>query len=357
MYHQRYHRQTILAGFGPEAQEKLGRSKILIIGAGGLGVPVLTYLNAMGVGTLGIVDNDVVSLSNLHRQVLYSETDIGRAKVDVALERLKVQNSETKLNGHRTFLTKENALEIIAKYDVIVDASDNFPTRYLVNDGCVILKKPFIYGALYGFEGQVSVFNHKGGPTYRCLFPTMPKPDEVPDCNENGVLGILPGIIGNFQALETVKVVTGVGETLSGRLLLFDALSNSFQKIGFPTKSQNLGLEALRPSYEFGCDTDFSSMEAADFLELADKGPPQLIDVRTSKEFAGNHLPMAHNIPLSELVTRQNEIDFDKKVYVVCQSGVRSKKAIVRLRESRPDTIFFNISGGMNQIRKHALKY
>ncbi len=356
MHHQRYHRQIILAGFGPEAQEKLGGSKILIIGAGGLGVPVLTYLNAMGVGTLGIVDNDVVSLSNLHRQVLYSETDLGRPKVDVALERLKVQNSETKLKGHNTFLTKENALEIIAEYNVIVDASDNFPTRYLVNDACVILKKPFIYGALYGFEGQVSVFNHKGGPTYRCLFPTMPKPDEVPDCNENGVLGILPGIIGNFQALETVKVVTGVGETLSGKLLLFDALSNSFRKIGFSTKSKNLNINALRPSYDFECDTDLKSLNAEEFLELADESRPQLIDVRTSREFSRNHLEIAKNIPLSELDARHNEIDFNENVYVVCQSGVRSKKAIVRLRESQPDAIFFNISGGMNQIRKHALK-
>jgi adenylyltransferase/sulfurtransferase len=311
----------------------------------------------MGVGTLGIVDNDMVSLSNLHRQVLYSEQDIGRPKVDVALERLKAQNSETELNGHETFLTIENALEIIAEYDVVVDASDNFPTRYLVNDACVISKKPFVYGALYGFEGQVSVFNYKGGPTYRCLFPTMPKPDEVPDCNENGVLGILPGIIGNLQALETVKVVTGVGEPLSGKLLLFDGLSNSFQKIEFSAKPENLQLNGLRPSYDFDCNTDLSAVDAETFLALTDKESPQLIDVRTPKEFSRNHLEIAKNIPLSELNARQNEIDFDEKVYVVCQSGVRSKKAIGQLQDFSPDATFVNVSGGMNQIKKHGVAY
>jgi adenylyltransferase/sulfurtransferase len=390
MNSERYTRQTVLPGFGPEAQEKLRQSKVLVVGAGGLGVPVLTYLNAMGVGTLGIVDNDTVSLSNLHRQVLYSEKDMGRPKVAVALEKLKAQNSETELNGHVTFLTKENALEIIKEYDLVVDASDNFPTRYLVNDACVILKKPFVYGALHGFEGQVSVFNYPDGPTYRCLFPTMPNPDEVPDCNENGVLGILPGIVGNLQALETVKVLTAVGEPLTGKLLLFDALSNSFQKISFSAKSENLKRTSLQSDYNLDCHVELSTtdsgfaerkagpdaskaafkiMDAETFLALIATGgiqsdnpradsltdDLQLIDVRTPKEFARNHMPMAKNIPLSELEARQNEIDFDEPVYVVCQSGLRSRKAIGKLITFRPDVDFINLSGGMNEIRKHGV--
>ncbi|WP_373517197.1 ThiF family adenylyltransferase [Pricia sp.] len=354
---ERYNRQTILSGFGIEAQQKLQGSRVLVVGAGGLGVPVLTYLNAMGVGTLGIADNDVVSLSNLHRQVLFSEEDVGRSKVGVAIEKLGAQNSETVLIAHNTFVTKENALKIIADYDMVVDASDNFPTRYLINDACVILKKPFVYGALHGFEGQVSVFNHDGGPTYRCLFPNMPKADEIPDCNENGVLGILPGIIGNFQALETVKVLTGVGELLAGKLLLFEGLSNTFQKIRFNATSENLKIDVLRPSYDFDCRTDYNAMDAETFLGLEEFDNVQLIDVRTPKEFEQNHLKIAQNIPLSELNIRRNEINFDRSVYVVCQSGIRSKKAIERLVNSRPDAYFINLSGGMNQIKKHGVTY
>lgn len=354
---ERYDRQTILAGFGIAAQKKLHQAKVLIVGAGGLGVPVLTYLNAMGVGRLGIVDNDVVSLSNLHRQVLFSEEEVGQSKVIAAIEKLKGQNSETVFTAHKTFLTNENALRIISDYDVIVDASDNFPTRYLINDACVILKKPFVYGAVHGFEGQVSVFNHNGGPTYRCLFPNMPKSDEVPDCNENGILGILPGIIGNFQALETVKLLTAIGEVLSGKLLLFDALSNAFQKISFSVKPENLKLHALRSSYHFECTTDFNSVQAEAFLDIIKHNSPQLIDVRTPKEFDRNHLEIAMNIPLSELDIRQSEINFDEKVFMVCQSGIRSKKAIERLLRSRPEAHFINLSGGMNQIQKHGVTY
>ncbi len=354
---ERYNRQTILKDFGFEAQKKLQGSKVLVVGAGGLGVPVLMYLNAMGVGRIGIVDNDVVSLSNLHRQVLYSEGDVGRSKVMVAIEKLEVQNTETMLTAYETFLNNENALRMISDYDVVVDASDNFPTRYLINDACVILKKPFVYGALHGFEGQLSVFNHNGGPTYRCLFPNMPKSDEVPDCNENGVLGILPGIIGNLQALETVKLLTGVGEVVSGKLLIFEALSNAFQKISFTVKPENLELHTLRPSYDFKCAADFHSVEAEAFLAIIENNRPQLIDVRTPKEFDRNHLELAMNIPLSELDIRQSEINFNQKVYVVCQSGIRSRKAIERLLNSHSYAHFINLSGGMNQIQKHGVTY
>ena len=354
---ERYDRQTILKEFGMEAQLKLQSAKVLVVGAGGLGVPVLTYLNAMGVGVLGIVDNDVVSLSNLHRQVLYTEKDINKPKVATAVLKLKEQNSETKIISHETFLTRENALDIIADYDIVVDASDNFPTRYLVNDACVILNKPFVYGALHSFEGQVSVFNFEGGPTYRCLFPEMPKADEVPNCNENGVLGIVPGIIGNFQALEAVKILTGIGETLSGKLLLIDGLSSNFQKIRFSVNPENLKIKTLQKSYDFNCEIPVNSIASDAFQQIIDKNEVQLIDVRTPKEFNRNHFSFAKNIPLSELDERHDEISYDAKIYVICQSGVRSRKAVEILKGLHANANLINVEGGMNQISKHAIKY
>ncbi|MBU2945574.1 HesA/MoeB/ThiF family protein [Zobellia uliginosa] len=354
---ERYDRQTILKEFGMEAQLKLQAAKVLVVGAGGLGVPVLTYLNAMGVGTLGIVDNDMVSLSNLHRQVLYSETDVNKSKVVTAAQKLKEQNSETDIISLETYLTPENALRIIADYDMVIDASDNFPTRYLVNDACVILNKPFVYGALHSFEGQVSVFNFEGGPTYRCLFPEMPKADEVPNCNENGVLGIVPGIIGNFQALEAVKMITGIGEVLNGKLLLFDGLFNSFQKIRFSLNPENSKIKALQDSYDFNCEVSVNSITSDDFLQLLAENEIQLIDVRTPKEFEKNSMSFAKNIPLSQLEERQDEIIFEVPVYLVCQSGVRSKKAVNKLKEARANAELINVDGGMNEILKHAIKY
>jgi len=354
---ERYNRQTVLAEFGPKAQKNLLSAKVLVIGAGGLGVPILTYLNAMGVGTLGIVDKDVVSLSNLHRQVLYSESDIGEPKVLVASRKLREQNSETHLITHETFFAKENALRLITEYDVVVDASDNFPTRYLVNDACVILNKPFVYGALHGFEGQVSVFNYNNGPTYRCLFPTMPKSDEVPNCNEHGVLGIIPGIIGNLQALETVKIITGVGESLSGKLLLFNGLSNVFQKIGFSKRLKNSQITELQNTYDFDCELEAKSIAATDFLKTIETKNVELIDVRTEKEFKRNHLEIAINIPLGELVNRKGEIPSEGDLYFICQSGLRSSKAIDQLRNFRLDATLINVSGGMNQITQHAVKH
>lgn len=354
---ERYQRQVILPGFGEEAQQKLQQAKVLVIGAGGLGIPVLTYLNSMGVGTLGIVDNDVVSITNLHRQVAFAEKDVNQPKVTVLARRLREQNSDTKILEYPIFLNRENALNLIQDYDLVVDASDNFPTRYLVNDACVMLKKPFIYGALHGFEGQVSVFNYQGGPTYRCLFPTMPKSDEVPNCNEHGVLGILPGIVGNLQALEAVKVITGLGEALSGKLLLFDALSNNFQKIKFGLRAENLKISGLQSSYDFDCEVGVNEISAEEFSSVLEKDDIQLIDVRTEKEFARNHLSVAKNIPLSELENRWEEIDFNSATYLLCQSGIRSKKAIAKLQKLQPMAQLINVTGGMNQIKLHAAEH
>lgn len=349
MKQNRYIRQTTLKGFGLEGQKKLAAAKILVIGAGGLGVPVLTYLNAMGVGKIGIVDNDTISITNLHRQVLYGHGDVGEPKVSTASEKLKAQNPENEHVVYNTFLNTANALEIIADYDIVVDASDNFPTRYLVNDACVILKKPFVYGALHGFEGQVSVFNYKNGPTYRCLFPQMPKEDEVPNCNEHGVLGIIPGIIGNLQALETVKVVAEIGEVLSGKLLIFDGLQQSYQKINFKLQPDNLKIEKLQDFYEWNDPCEIIPSVPADNLQklLAEKA--QLIDVRTFKEYEEYHLPNSIHIPLKELEPNTSKIDFSVPVYLLCQSGKRSESALKLLQEKQPESSLFSISGGLNK--------
>lgn len=349
MIQNRYIRQTTLKGFGIERQQKLSDAKVFVVGAGGLGVPVLTYLNAMGVGKIGVMDNDVVSITNLHRQVLYVEDDIGLPKVNAALKKLKAQNPDTNIHVYNTFLTTANALEIITEYDIVVDTSDNFPTRYLVNDACVILNKPFVYGALHGYEGQVSVFNYDGGPTYRCLFPKMPKENEVPNCNEHGVLGIIPGIIGNLQALETIKVIAGVGEVLSGKLLIFDGLAQSYQKINFKLQAKNLELKKLQDFYEWNDPCEIIQtirVEKMDTL-LAEKA--QIIDVRTLEEYENYHLPKSVHIPLNELEANTDKIDFSLPVYLLCQSGKRSETALKQLQKQYPNSALFSILGGLNQ--------
>ncbi len=349
MNQNRYIRQTILKDFGTEGQKKLAEAKVLIIGAGGLGVPVLTYLNAMGVGKIGFIDGDIVSETNLHRQVLYGPGDVGQSKVVSGLEKLQKQNSDTELVGYATYLTTKNALEIIEGYDIVVDTSDNFPTRYLVNDSCVILNKPFVYGALHGYEGHLSVFNYNGGPTYRCLYPAMPSENEVPNCNEHGVLGIIPGIVGSLQALEAVKVLTGIGEVLTGRLLLFDGLNQSYQKIKFNCRPENLEIKRLQDFYEWNdpCEV-IPRIDAAEIENLlADKA--QIIDVRTSEEYEKYHLPNSIHIPLNELEAYSGKIDFSIPVYFVCQSGQRSETALKQLRERHADSSLFSILGGLNK--------
>ncbi|MFT5737331.1 MAG: adenylyltransferase/sulfurtransferase [Maribacter sp.] len=353
----RYIRQTILKEFGPDGQRKLANAKVLVVGAGGLGVPVLTYLNAMGVGTLGIVDADVVSISNLHRQVLFTEAMVGLLKVQAAAEQLQKQNPETQINAYPTFLDVSNALEIIGNYDLVVDATDNFPTRYLINDACVILNTPFVYGALHGFEGQVSVFNYQNGPTYRCLFATMPKADAIPDCNENGVLGILPGIVGNLQALEVVKVICGLGEVLSGTLLLYDALTQRMQRMKFSQQSKNLKIDSLADSYHLDCELPLKETGSIAIRPLLIDGRIEVVDVRTQQEFDSDHLQGAKHIPLDQLEQRSHEIDLNKPVYLICQVGIRSQKAIYILQQKFPQKEFINVTGGMNMIDSYANTY
>ncbi len=353
---ERYVRQTQLAAFGEKAQQKLFNAKVLVVGAGGLGIPVLTYLNAMGVGTLGVIDDDIVSLANLQRQVAYQETDIGKSKVAVLVHTLKVQNSETTIYGYPELLRTGNALEIINLYDVVVDASDNFATRYLINDACVILNKPFVYGALHAFEGQVSVFNYKDGPTYRCLFPKMPKVDEVPNCDENGVLGIIPGIIGNLQALEVVKLITGVGEVLSGKLLLFDGLTQNYQKINFKKVVENAKITTLKNHYSFECATSFSTIDTLTFEALLKIKALQLLDVRTAQEYENFQLKNSIHIPLSDIENEIFKLDFNKDIYVICASGIRSQQAIVILQKRHPKSNFIKVSGGIQKLKSYVDK-
>ncbi|HMB64645.1 MAG TPA: HesA/MoeB/ThiF family protein [Eudoraea sp.] len=349
MNSERYIRQIRLGEFGAASQQKLLKARVLVIGIGGLGIPVLQYLNAMGVGTLGMIEQDTVALSNLHRQVLYDEAHVGASKLKVAIKKLHAQNSNTTFKSYEVFLQRENALDIISDYDIVVDASDNFPTRYLVNDACVLLHKPFVYGAIHGFEGQVSVFNYRQGPTYRCLFPDMPGEEEIPDCNEHGVLGVIPGIIGTFQALEVVKIITQIGEILSGKLLIYNGLNQSIQKVSFEPILQNLQLKGLQPTYgELFCGTglEINPHQLQHMIEAGEK--PQMIDVRSAEEFRAFHVQQSVNIPLNELGQRSAEINADKKVYFLCQSGQRSQSAQRQFQKIHPRCKVFSLTGGMD---------
>ncbi len=358
----RYRRQTQLRDFGKEAQAKLGKAKVLMIGAGGLGVPALQYLAGMGVGAIGIIDGDTISLNNLHRQVLYNEHDVGKLKVDIAVEKLNKLNSQVKLQGYPFFLSTENALAIIKAYDLVIDASDNFATRYLINDACVILNKPFIYGAVQQYEGHVSVFNLKGGPTYRCLYPKMPLANEIPDCNTAGILGVVPGIIGCQQALQAIKIITGIGETLSGILQIFDFESDGQTKIKLKADPKNKQINRLQDSYEAPVCGNTESITVGELFKWhTARKPFYLVDVREPKEFDEEHLEGAKSYPLSKL--SENMIRLPKNVILItiCQIGGRSAKAAEMIRKAHSDATVFNVAGGMEQwfdeIGDHLINY
>lgn len=359
----RYNRHIIIPGFGMEAQMKLKQAKVLVIGSGGLGSPVLLYLAAAGVGTLGIVDFDVVDDSNLQRQVLFGVESVGKPKVEAARERLVSLNPHLEIRLHNTHINSSNALNIIKDYDVVADGTDNFPTRYLVNDACVLLDKPNVYASIFQFDGQVSVFNYvdaKGvrGPNYRDLYPTPPPPGLVPSCAEGGVLGVLPGIIGSLQALEVIKVITGVGETLSGRFYTFDALqfeSNTFKikkRADNPISGENPTINELI-DYEQFCgmraveEKQLKEITVRELYDLQVKGDPiQIIDVREPHEYdianIGGEL-----IPLSIIADNADQISRDKKVILHCKVGGRSAKAIKELEEKYGFTNLYNLKGGI----------
>jgi adenylyltransferase/sulfurtransferase len=340
----RYSRHLLLPEVGVAGQRKLRQAKVLLVGAGGLGAPAALYLAAAGVGEIGLVDFDAVDLSNLQRQVLYSTTDVGRPKLEAARERLEGLNPGTRIVPHEVRLTSENALDILAPYDVIVDGTDNFPTRYLVNDAAVLLGKPSVYGSIYRFEGQLSVFDARHGPCYRCLYPEPPPPDLVPSCAEAGVLGVLPGLIGVLQATETVKLILGQGEPLVGRLLLFDALALRFRELKVRKNPHCVLCSAHATQkglidYPAFCGVPSPEAAAAEHdgvpkvepealrSELDSGEPPFLVDVREPGEWAIAHLPGAHLIPKGELAERVDELTRASKLVVYCRSGIRSAEA------------------------------
>lgn len=357
----RYSRHLIMPEVGMEGQLKLKAGKVLTIGAGGLGSPLALYLAAAGVGTIGMVDFDVVDLTNLQRQVLHSTDAVGKPKLESARERLQALNPEVQVKLYETKLTSENALEIIKDYEVVADGTDNFPTRYLVNDACVLLGKPNVYGSIFRFEGQASVFGMPDGPCYRCLYPEPPPPGLVPSCAEGGVLGILPGIIGVIQATETVKLLLGTGEPLAGRLLLYDALRMSFRELKLrkdpncPICSEHRTIHKLIDYNQFcGVDTQPQPSLPSDWeidpvqlKQLLDKRDSLfLLDVREPHEWDICRIPGAHLIPLGRLPSRMNQLNSADNIVAYCRSGVRSGKAVDLLRKSGFQRIK-NLKGGI----------
>jgi len=339
----RYSRHLLLPEVGVAGQRRLRQAKVLLVGAGGLGSPTALYLAAAGVGEIGLVDFDAVDLSNLQRQVLYTTADVGRPKLAAAKERLEALNPGTRVVPYEERLSSENALEILRPYDIVVDGTDNFPTRYLVNDASVLLGKPNVYGSIYRFEGQVSVFDAKRGPCYRCLYPEPPPPDLVPSCAEAGVLGVLPGLVGVLQATETVKLILGKGEPLIGRLLLFDALGVTFRELklrknphcalcsadatqkGLIDYPAFCGVPAPGAAPRTGSVPEVEPEELATELRSAD--PPLLVDVREPEEWAIAHLPGANLIPKAELPERVDELTRARALVLYCRAGTRSADA------------------------------
>jgi adenylyltransferase/sulfurtransferase len=359
----RYSRHTLLPEVGVEGQVKLLNAKVLLLGAGGLGAPSALYLAAAGIGTLGIVDFDAVDASNLQRQILHGTPDVGRSKLQSARNRLTALNPEVRIETYETSLTSANALELFREYDIIVDGTDNFATRYLVNDACVLLRKPNAYGSIFRFEGQASVFATEGGPCYRCLYPEPPPPGLVPSCAEGGVLGVLPGVIGTIQATEAIKLILGAGSTLVGRLLLYDAWLMRFRELKLrrdpecpvcgdrPTIKELIDYEQFcglaQPTAQASATALPPELETTveDLKQRLDAGQVFLLDVREPQEFQIARIAGSTLIPLGDLSKRIGEVPSDRDVIIHCKSGVRSAKA-VRIFQEHGRTAQ-NLKGGI----------
>jgi sulfur-carrier protein adenylyltransferase/sulfurtransferase len=355
----RYSRHLIIPEVGIEGQKKLKAAKVLLVGAGGLGAPLGLYLAAAGVGRIGLVDFDTVDFTNLQRQVIHSTKDVGRNKIDSAAEKMLAINPNVRIAKHNVALSSENALDILKDYDLVVDGTDNFPTRYLVNDACVLLNKPNVYGSIFRFEGQATVFAYEGGPCYRCLYPEPPPPGLVPSCAEGGVLGILPGTIGLIQATETVKLILGIGEPLVGRLLLYDALGMRFRELKLRknpecpvcgehrtiTKlidyQQFCGIPAQEPKVTEG------EIEVTEVKAMLDRGDNfVLLDVREPHEYQIASIPGAKLVPLGEVARRLDEFDKNADIVIHCKSGMRSAKACGILKQAGFEHVR-NMKGGI----------
>lgn len=360
----RYQRQLLLKDFGKAGQRKLFKSKVLVIGAGGLGCPALQYLAAAGIGTLGIIDHDVVELHNLQRQILYTVTDIGRLKADCAAERLSLLNPEINIIPYPLQLTNQNAALIFSKYDLVIDATDNFPTRYMINDACVLLNIPLIYGALSENEGQVAIFNVAGKNglkvNYRDIFPDPPKPGEVLNCSEAGVMGFLPGIIGTMQAAETIKLISGLGDSLINKMMIYNAYKNmSYQIFLTPDKAAHQNMPAdldafLKMDYDWFCgiktkSAEVHEIEAEEFKALAKDKAYHIIDVREPEEQPTVSGFEYQKIPLS--LIRENIFAISgNKVILFCHSGIRSVIAAEILQERYPEKEFYSLKGGLLRL-------
>ncbi|MDR0828209.1 MAG: ThiF family adenylyltransferase [Desulfovibrio sp.] len=357
-----YSRHLLLPEIGPEGQKKLKNSRVLLVGAGALGSPLALYLAAAGVGILGIIDHDQVEASNLQRQILYREADIGRAKTTSAKERILALNPLINASTYDVRLSSANALELFSSYDVIVDGSDNFPTRYLVNDACALLGKPCVFGSVYRFEGQAAVFDAAGGACLRCLFPTPPPPAQVPSCGESGVLGVVPGIIGCIQAAETIKLIVGAGRVLRDSFLAFDALRMRFhefslhKRLDCPLCGQNPSIKELvdyeqfcRPEKYFSYEEAFETLSARELKNRLDSGANlRIIDVRLPGERNISRMPGADCISLPELLQKIEELNPAQDLVLVCRKGEKSADAACALRQEGYQGRLFNLVGGIN---------
>ena len=341
---QQYSRHLLLPEVGFQGQEKLKNAKVLVIGVGGLGCPVLQYLTAAGVGTIGIIDDDIVEKSNLQRQVLFSYEDIGKPKVEIALQRLKQLNPFVSFVSFEERLSNDNAVDLFRQFDIIVDGTDNFPSRYLVNDAAIISNRPVVFGSIHKFEGQVSVFNYKSGPTYRCLYPKAPKPNEVLNCAEIGVIGVLPGIIGSLQANEVIKMICDIGTVLSGKLLTFDALTLNQTLFSFK-KNEFITITELDQDYSFFCGiARIREITLIEFKQSSDRY--NLLDVRDDNERLSSNIGGIH-IPQDEIEGRIAEIPTDKPLIVYCKSGGRSQMAIDILEGKGFQIELINLKNGI----------
>lgn len=357
----RYSRHILLSEIGMMGQEKLKDAKVLVIGAGGLGCPVLLYLTAAGVGKIGIVDFDVIDETNLQRQILFDNADVGKPKAETAKDKLQKQNPFVEIEVINTKLSTNNAIELFSGYDIIIDGTDNFATRYMVNDACFILKKVLISGSIFRFEGQIAVFDFRkeNAPSYRCLFPSPPSPDQAQGCSETGVIGVLPGIIGTLMANETIKVITEIGDILSGKLLVLDVLNMNFQTLGFERNLDAINaipkteIEFKEMDYEYFCGSKnkqilIREITVGEMLELILlRENIQILDVREPGEKPDIEQLNDLKIPLGEIEEYNNKISKDKKVIVFCKSGKRSKAAIELLQTNYGFKNLFNLKGGV----------
>jgi adenylyltransferase/sulfurtransferase len=336
-------------------QDKLTQAKVLVIGAGGLGCPILQYLAAAGIGTLGIVDFDTIEESNLQRQILFGMSTLGMNKALAAKERLEDINPTISITAYQERLTNKNAISLFNKYDIIVDGTDNFTTRYLISDASLITHKPLVYGAIYKFEGQVSVFNYQDGPSYRCIFPTPPKAGSVANCSEVGVLGVLPGIVGSMQANEVLKLILGLGNVLSGKLLCYNALTAETMTLTVPksdieiNKILNQKDTFQNCQEEFNCELNFNEISVKEALQ---KENIQFIDVRETHEQPKVDVINPIQIPLSELELHLDKIDSEKEKIIFCQSGIRSKKAVAILQKNNINNCY-SLKEGAISILEH----